>query len=177
MSIDIKNLKIAKRYAIALLESTMDSLDEVLQNLSEINEIVVSNKDFQTFFEHPSVSMKDKKDTINELFENKINKKALDFLHILLDENRFNIFSVVYDVFQKEAQKVKNQQCIIVESAIALDEAEKEKIKQKLSEKLSKEIILNCQEKEDIIGGLVVKVNDKIVDLSLRAKFNNLRKV
>lgn len=175
-SVDIKNLKIAKRYANALIESSKNSIDETLSALKEVNDVFNSNEEFKMFFKHPSVSLKDKKDTIYEIFSSKINQTTLDFLNVLLDENRFCIINTIYQVFQKEVQNLKNQQDVAVSSAIELSDEQKEKIIQKLSAKLNKEIILTCALQEDILGGLIIKINDKVIDLSLKTKFDSLRK-
>lgn len=175
-NLDIKNLKIAKRYASALVETSKDSIDETKEVLKEVSEVFNTNKEFQMFFMHPGVSLKDKKETLNEIFSSKANKTTLDFLNVLLDENRFDIIDTIYQVFQKEVENFKNQQRVDVTSAIELSEEQKEKIKQKLSSKLNKEIILTCALKEDILGGLIIKINDKVIDLSLKNKFDTLRK-
>ncbi len=173
---DIKNLKPAKRYSNALLESAGDLRDEILSDLDKINEIFNNNVEFQMFFKHPSVSLKDKKETLKDIFQNKINPKTFDFLNVLLDENRFDIFNSIYNVFKTDIQILKNQQNVFVTSAVELDEDEKEKIKQKLALKLNKEVILSCLKDEDILGGLIIKINDNIIDLSLKTKFDNLKK-
>ena len=175
-NIDIKNLKAAKRYALALIQSTESNIDEVLDNLAVINDAIFSNDEFKIFFSHPIVSLKDKKETLNETLNGKINEKVLNFVQTLLDENRFSIFGTIYELFKKEADNFKNLQRIEVTSVIELDEVQKENLKNKLSTKLNKEVILNFSENKDILGGLVVKFDDNVIDLSLKTKFDLIRK-
>ena len=73
-NINIKNLKTAKRYAQALLETSKDNIDEINQNMDEIYNLINENSDFKMFFSHPEVSLKDKKEVLEEIFLNKINK-------------------------------------------------------------------------------------------------------
>ena len=175
-NIDIKNLKTAKRYAQALCESSIDILDEISENLALIDEVIFSNTDFINFFSHPIVSLKDKKDTLKETLEGKINEKTINFLEVLLDENRFNIYKTIHEQFKQEVDVAKNKQRINITSAIALDDNEKEKLKNKLIEKLQKDVILNYEENDEILGGLVIKYEDKVIDLSLKNKFDQIRK-
>ena len=175
-NIDIKNLKTAKRYAQALCESSIDILDEISENLALIDEVIFSNADFINFFSHPIVSLKDKKDTLKETLEGKINEKTINFLEVLLDENRFNIYKTIHEQFKQEVDAAKNKQRINITSAIALDDNEKEKLKNKLIEKLQKDVILNYEENDEILGGLVIKYEDKVIDLSLKNKFDQIRK-
>ena len=109
-NIDIKNVKAAKRYAQALAESAIDNIDEVNENLALIDEVIFGNEDFKVFFSHPIVSLKDKKDTLKETLEGKINEKALNFLETLLDESRFGIFKTIYELFKQEVDSIKNKQ-------------------------------------------------------------------
>ena len=175
-TIDIKNLKTAKRYATALAQSATDCIDEVQSDLNLINDVIFSDDNFETFFLHPVISLKDKKETIKSTLSDKINQKTLNFLETLLDENRFNIFNTIFELFNREVDIIKNKQRVDILSAVVLDEEDKNKLKDKLSSKLNKEIILNFEENKDILGGLVVKLDDKIVDLSLKTKFEKLKK-
>jgi len=175
-NIDIKNIKTAKRYAQALSQSAIDNIDEINENLALIDEVIFNNADFINFFSHPIVSLKDKKDTLNETLKEKINEQTLNFLNILLDEGRFNIFKTIYELFKIEVDSIKNKQRVYVTSAIELDENQKENLRNKLAQKMQKDILLNYEENKDILGGLLIKFEDKIIDLSLKTKFDNLRK-
>ena len=85
-NVDVKNLKIASRYALALIEKTKDITDEVISNLETINNIIFENADFKLFFNHPIIALKDKQETIKETFEGKINENVLNFLLLLLEK-------------------------------------------------------------------------------------------
>ncbi len=174
-NIDIKNLKTAKRYALALAQSAIDNIDEVNNNLALVDDVIFNNADFVNFFSHPIVSLKDKKDTVKETLEGKISEISLNFINTLLDENRFNIFRTIFEQFKKEVDEIKNKQRIDVTSAIELDEDQKKDLIEQLTKKLNKDVILNYEEDEEILGGLVVKYEDKVLDLSLKAKFDQLK--
>ena len=106
----------------------------------------------------------------------KINPKTLNFLEVLLDEGRFNLFNTIFELFKKETNKIKNIQTVEIISAVDLDEEMKKRLEEKLKEKLNKEIIMNFEKDKNILGGLIIKVEDNVVDLSLKAKFNSLKK-
>ena len=108
-NIDIKNLKVAKRYSQALIESAADNVDEVLNNLKSINEAIFDNQDLKTFFLHPVISLKDKKEALKTALENKIDNLTLNFIETLLDENRFGAFKTIFELFKKEVNKIKNK--------------------------------------------------------------------
>ncbi len=176
-SLDIKNLKVAKRYAKALIEASVDKIDDVSNDLELINDSIFKNDSFRMFFSHPVVSLNDKKETIKETFQNKITDVALNFVITLLDEGRFNIFSTIFDVFQKEKNNLKNIKILDVIYAYEPNEDQKTRLKEKLANKFQKDIILNYQKDETILGGLVIKFEDNIIDLSLKTKFDKLKKI
>ena len=176
-TLDIKNLKVAKRYALALVESAIDDIDNVKKDMNLIQDSVFKNEELKTFFLHPVVSLKDKKETIEEAFKDKIGQTSFNFIETLLDENRFGIFNTILEVFIRESEKIKNMQRVEIISAVEVEDEEKEKLSQKLSEKLNKEVILNYNLDESLLGGFVVKIEDKVIDLSLKNKFENLKKL
>ena len=95
---------------------------------------------------------------------------------ILLEENRFNAFLTIVELYKKEVDELKNKQRVEIVCAVEIQEKYKKELEEKLNEKLNKEVILNYEQNEDILGGLVVKIEDKVIDLSLKTKFDNLRK-
>ena len=175
-NIDIKNIKVAKRYSHALAQSAENNIDEILDNLKAINEAIFENQDLKTFFEHPVISLKDKKEALKSALENKVNILTLNFVETLLYENRFGEFKTIYELFKKEADTIKNKQEIEIVSAVNINDDLKKRLEEKLKEKLKKDVNLNYNLDENIIGGLIVKIEDKIVDLSLKTKFETLKR-
>ena len=121
-NIDIKNLKIASRYAHALIEETKENTDEIVSNLEVVSNIIFENNDFKLFFNHPIISLKDKQETIKETFEGKINASVLNFILILLEENRFSIFSTIVELYKKEVDELKNKQRVEIVCAVEVKE-------------------------------------------------------
>ena len=176
-SIDIKNMKVAKRYATALAESSIDQIDRTVEDMKAVNELIFQNEELKTFFLHPVVSLKDKKDTIESAFKDKISDTTYNFIGTLLDENRFNIFRTILEVFIRESEKIKNMQRVEIVSAVEVEEEEKQRLVTELSTKLNKNVLLNYNLDKEILGGLVVKIEDRVVDLSLKAKFEEMKKL
>ena len=175
-NIDIKNIKVAKRYSHALAQSADKDIDEILENLKSINEVIFENQDLRTFFLHPIISLKDKKETLKSALQDKVNILTLNFIETLLDENRFGIFKTIYELFKKEADKIKNKQEVEIISAVDINEKSKKMLEEKLKTKLNKDVVLNYSKNQDILGGFIIKIEDKVIDLSLKTKFETLTK-
>ncbi len=165
----------AKRYSDALLELSQDS-DKIRKELEEIVDTLSSSQDLKDFMSNPVISIEDKKSVIEKIFAGKIDKTLLNFLKLLVDKDRFNLIDEILDSYSKDVDKQKNIQKVSVISAIELDEELKSKLINKLAQKLNKNIELETQLDKDIIAGLVIKTEDNVIDMSLKHKFEEMKK-
>lgn len=178
----MKNIQIsltAKNYADALVKLGQDnviSYDDILNNLEIISEICSKSKDLTDVLENPAISDETKFSIIDEVFTKSVNEKIRDFLKILIEKKRFKELEGIVAAYQEELDKINNLQRVEVISAIELDDNSKQKIIEKLQNRLQKNVIAQWQTDEEIIGGLVVKINDDVIDSSLKNKLENLSK-
>lgn len=178
----MKNIQIsltAKNYADALVKLGQDnviSYDDILNNLEIILEICSKSKDLTDVLENPAISDETKFSIIDEVFTKSVNEKIRDFLKILIEKKRFKELEGIVAAYQEELDKINNLQRVEVISAIELDDNSKQKIIDKLQNRLQKNVIAQWQTDEEIIGGLVVKINDDVIDSSLKNKLENLSK-
>ncbi len=169
----------AKNYADALKELAQDnqiSYDDILKNLECILEICKTSNDLQNVLNNPSISDETKFSIIDEVFHRDIDKKIVDFIKVLIEKKRFNELDGITEAYKKELDNIKNIQRVDVISAISLNDDFKNRITEKLQKRLNKDIIANWIVNEEIIGGLVVKIDDDIIDSSLKNKLENLSK-
>ncbi len=172
-SLDTKSLKPAKRYAQALLK--LEGKD-FSQNLEDISKLMKENQEFKSFIEHPVINVIEKKQTFKELFENKIDNEIINLMYVLIDNSRLKILPTICDVYKHEFEKKKDIIRATVESAVELTDSEKHDLNHKLNVKFSKNIKIDYSINTDLIAGFIIQIEDNIIDLSLRAKFNKLKK-
>lgn len=178
----MKNIQIsltAKNYANALVKLGQDnviSYDDILNNLEIISEICTQSKDLTGVLENPAISDETKFSIIDEVFTKYVNEKIRDFLKILIEKKRFKELEGIVAAYQEELDKINNLQRVEVISAVELDDNSKQRIIEKLQKRLQKNVIAQWQTDEEIIGGLVVKINDDVIDSSLKNKLENLSK-
>ncbi len=168
---DIKNKKIVKRYAKALAEFDED----FTYDLKTVLDALEKNKDLADFLNHPIVDINDRKDVLEKIFKDKVSAQVLDLTYVLLDNNRFSLFEAVCMSYKDALDEKNNVMKIDVISAVNLDEEDKEALFKKLQEKTRGKIILNYHTDESILGGLLLKAQDKVIDLSLKKRFENLK--
>ena len=166
-----------KNYAKALAEIVKDnvmSYEDIKHNLDTVILILQSSSELQMTLENTAISNSAKIDIINEVFKNQINDKIINFLKILVNKSKFNELPLIIDEFNKILDNVNNIKRVEVVSAVQLTEDQKNKITEKLKNKLNKNIIAEWIEQPEIIGGLIIKIEDDVIDSSLKKKLENL---
>lgn len=169
----------AKNYADALVQVGRDnvlSYDDVLKNIESVKEICESSKDLTEVLINPAVSDDTKYSIIDEVFKKDINEKIIDFLKVLIEKKRFTEFSGIVEAYKNELDKINNIQRVSVTSAVTLNDDMKQRIIEKLQKRLQKNVTAEWLIDTEIIGGLVVKINDDVIDSSLKNKLENLSK-
>lgn len=170
-----KNETISKRYSRALIESAHDEIDVIRDDLGLIKETIKSSSDLRDVILNPTFNEEKVEEILVEIFASKISAKTLNFLKMLVKAHRMDIFEDIAYWYCEFDDELKNKLKVSVISAIVLNDETKDRLKQKLEEKFKKTILLNYKVDESIIGGLIIKANDKIIDGSLKSKYERLR--
>ncbi|EOC99449.1 F0F1 ATP synthase subunit delta [Caldisalinibacter kiritimatiensis] len=169
---------VGKRYAEALFEVALeyDKLEEYKQEIIEVSKVFESEPKLKTIFEHPKLTKNEKKDIINSLFKGKISQEILNLLYIVVDKGRERYLSYIKD----EYVALSNEKLGIIEAkavtAVPMTEEEKSKLQDNLSNKFGKRVILENIVNEEIIGGVLVKIEDKVIDNSIKGQLDNIEK-
>lgn len=173
----LKNIKPAKRYSKALIEASKESgdLDVVKNELEDVVNTLKNNPDLKEFINSPVVSKTDKIEVIKEIFENK-NTHIMNFLYTLIESNRFLLINEIYENYKNELNKINNILNVSITSVIELDNDLKSKLTAKLEEKINKKIVPHFYQNDEIIGGLIIKIEDTVIDLSVKSKIENLKR-
>ena len=171
---------VAKRWALALLELAQEdeniSKEDILDDLKEIAKTINSSEELSNVINNPSISTEEKQIVLCKLFQTSIMPIVYNFLFALNLRKRISIISDIAVEFEKELEKIKNIARVNVTSAIELNEERKEQIKTKIAENLSKEVIVNWGVDSNIIAGLIFKIDEMIIDNSIKHKLEDLGK-
>ena len=166
-----------KNYAKALAETAQDkvmSYEDIKQNLDIVSDILSSSAELKNVLENTTISIPVKNDIINEVFQNQINEEIINFLKILVNKAKFNEFQEIKEEYEHILDEVNNIKRVEVISAVPLTDEHKSRITEKLKNKLNKEVIPSWIEQPEIMGGLVIKIEDDVIDSSIKKKLENL---
>ena len=168
----------SKNYAYALAELAKDnvmSFENIKNDLNTVDEILQSSKELKRVLENITIPTETKNDIIEDVFKNHVNEKTVNFLKVITDKNKFNEFLDIKSEFENKYNEVNNLKNVEITSAIELSEEQKNRVVNKLSDKLNKDIIADWKLDENIIGGLIIKIDDNVINSSLKNKLEKLR--
>ncbi len=168
-----------KIYANSLIQVGKDGIlpfDSILKDLNEIKEITNQSADFVEVMENPAIDDNTKYEIIDNIFSNRINDKIINFLKILITKKRFNELNKIIQAYSDELDKINNIKRVEVISAVDISEEQEKHLTEKLQNKLQKNVILTRTIDKNIIGGLVIKIDDDVIDNSLKNKLESLSK-
>ena len=164
-------------YSRALFESAVESgaLDEIQEQLGIWADALGENKDLQTFFFSPRFSSKEKKDAIRQIIDGG-NERFLNFLELLAERHRLPATFRIRRAFDELWREEHKMLPVEVTSAIELDDALVRSIGDRIEERTGRKVELTSRVDPDIIGGLVLRVGNKVLDASVHGRLERLRK-
>jgi len=175
----MSNTTIATRYAKSLLDLGLEKnkLDKILEDMQLFKE-VLSNRDFYLLLKSPIVKHDKKIKIFKELFGGKVDEITLAFMNILSRKGRENILPEITGEFFNQYKKLKHITTVIVTSATPLNKKQLKILKEKLnkSEETDENIELVLKVDENLIGGIVVEIGDKMYNASIAHKLQILKK-
>ena len=169
--------EIGQVYARALFEvaSEHDTLDEIHDQLGEFSDAMNSSRELAVFFFSPYFSVPEKKQGLDRAVTD-ANPEFRNFLEALIERHRMPaIFRIraEFDSLWDEARKLLPVQII---SAIELDEATINGLGERIGAEVDRHIEMSSVVDPDIIGGIVLRVGNLIMDASIRNRLEQLRK-
>jgi ATP synthase F1 delta subunit len=169
--------EIARVYGDALFEVAKESekLDEVHEQLGEFAESLDGNRELQIFLFSPYFSSAEKREGIARIIEDG-NEELVNFLELLAEKHRMPAIFRIRTHFDKKWAEENRRLEVRLVSAVPLDKSVVEQVGQEIERKTNKRIDLASEVDEEILGGLVLRVGNMVLDASLRAKLERLRK-
>ena len=166
----------AKRYAQAAFQIAQER-NEIDQWADELQAslAVVEDATLQTYLRLPKVRIADKLKAIQEALGS-VSPLVRNLVGLLATRNAIELYPRVVAEYQRFVDVHRNRERAVVVTAVPLNSQQEERLRQQLSKLLDKEVVLTTQIEPKILGGLVARVGDRIVDGSTRERLLDLRK-
>jgi ATP synthase F1 delta subunit len=169
--------EIAEVYARALFEvaSEHELLDVIREQLGQFADALNSNRQVAIFFFSPYFSTQEKKDGLTRMVSDG-DPIMMNFLEALLERHRMPAIFRIRTRFNELWDKANKLLPVEVTSAIELDDAIVRSLGERIGEQTGMKIELKSRVDPEILGGIVLRVGNSILDASIRNSLNQLRK-
>jgi ATP synthase F1 delta subunit len=169
--------EIAEVYARALFEvaQEQDKLDEIHEQLGEFADAVAENLDMARFFFSPYFSTEDKKDALHKAVDG-ADPAMTNFLEALIERHRMPVIFRIRSRFDELWEDERKLLPVEVTSAVELDKETIAGIGESIGKQVDRKVELSSRVDPEILGGVILRVGNFILDASIRNRLEQLRK-
>ncbi|MDI9358611.1 MAG: ATP synthase F1 subunit delta [Phycisphaerales bacterium] len=174
----MNNIKLAERYAKSLLDvaTTRNIVDVIYKDVQYLKLLHSKSTDFRLLMSSPIVKPIKKNKIIEAIVQKEVNSLTSDFLKLLVAKTREMYWYDICLSFDKLYNKVKGINAVHITSAVDLSDDSKRYIEKKLNEAGIKNIAMVHTVNKDLIGGLVIEYNDRLLNLSVQRELFELKR-
>ena len=169
---------VSQGYGEALFGLARDGgrLEQFSEELEAVERILEQNPDYRALLEHPQLDEPEKLDVFDRVFQGRICGELTGFFHILLKKGRFRDFRAIRAWFVQKRLEHDRIGVAYVTSAVALTGEQKRKIEDRLlatTDFVSMQ--MHFETDPELIGGLKIRIDDRVVDSSIQSRLNDLK--
>jgi F-type H+-transporting ATPase subunit delta len=169
--------EIAQVYSRSLFEvaKEQDKLDAIRDQLGEFTDALNDNRDLQVFLFSPYFSTVEKKEGLHKVLDG-ADPAFQNFLDLLVEKHRMPTLFRIRRQFEERWQEENRLLPVSVTSAIELDDETVEQISSRIAEQTDRKIELTTDVNPEILGGIVLRVGNSILDASIRNRLEQVRR-
>ncbi|MDQ4129457.1 MAG: F0F1 ATP synthase subunit delta [Actinomycetota bacterium] len=150
-------------------------LDEIREQLGQFADGLAENRDLQVFFFSPYFTPEEKQDGLEKVLEG-ADEHFARFLALLAENHRLPVLFRIRRAFDDLWAEENRQLSVSVTSAVELDEDTTEEIERRVEEETGRNVVLSTEVDPDLLGGLVLRVGNVIMDASVRTRLERIRR-
>jgi F-type H+-transporting ATPase subunit delta len=169
--------EIAQVYARSLFEVAQerDRLDDVREQIGQFADALSESRELQTFFFSPYFSTEEKKKGLDSMLVG-ADDIVENFLALLIENHRMPALMRIRRELDRMWQEVNRLLPVHVTSAVELDDAVTSRIGEEIGRQTGRRVELTTTVDPEVLGGIVVRVGNSIIDASIRTRLERLRK-
>ena len=169
---------IAKRYASAIYDiaESSDKIGEIREALNILAENYNEDEEFKVFLLDPSIKYDEKVKYLHKSFDF-ISEDAFKIINYLVKKGRVSLAEKIRDSYLKIYYEKNNKILVNATFTKELSDNQRKALMKKLEEKYKKKIVLNLSVDEELIGGGIIKIGNKVIDGSITSQIENIKKI
>ena len=167
---------IARRYAMAIFDIArkQNTIDRTLEDVKEIAQLFAIRK-LAYLLQEPKIPVQRKETAIRQALGDKVLPTSLNLALLVVQRELVELMPNIASELEQLVLDYKNQAIAEVTTAMKLDDAHTNLIKQALERRTGKTILVKTKVQPEILGGVIARVGDRIIDGSVRYRLNALR--
>ncbi|WP_426415508.1 F0F1 ATP synthase subunit delta [Aestuariirhabdus sp. LZHN29] len=166
---------VARPYAKAAFEAAQDSGElDLWASMLELGAAVAQDRSVVLFLDHPELSREQKAAAFVDICDGKLNEEAKNFFSVMAENNRLALLPEVFVLFENFKTQLDKQVDVTVETAFDMGKKQQDALAQALSKKLDRHVNLSSETHPELIGGVVIRAGDLVIDASVRSKISKL---
>lgn len=168
---------VSKTYGDALFELAVaeNLTDSLLEEIKMVQAVLKENEDFEKILMHPEIPKTEKIQVIENVFRGQTSDALTGFLRIVVTKGRYKDLPEIFAYFIARVKEYKKIGVVQVTSAIPVTDGQKEKIEKKLLDTTHYETMeIDYKVDESLIGGLMIRIGDRVVDSTIKSKLGKL---
>jgi F-type H+-transporting ATPase subunit delta len=170
---------ISKTYGDALFELAVEKgkTAEILEEFTAVCDALTANPEFSRLMNHPKILRDEKAELIANVFKGRVSDEITGFLEILITKDRFGDIEAIYDYFSAIVKDSLGIGVAHVTTAVPMNEVQKTHITDRLLEVTDyQKMEMNFAVDEKLIGGMVIRIGDRVMDSSIATSLYNMKK-
>lgn len=172
---------VSKTYGEALFEAAMESgeakASELLEEIICIRKIIAENPQFDVLMNHPGIPKQEKLQVVDEIFRGRVSEELANFLKVVVSKERYKELPAIFDYYTDKVKEQKKIGIAYVTTAIELDDSQKAAVQARLLETSGyKEMEMHYLVDASVIGGMIIRIGDRVVDSTIRTRLDGLTK-
>lgn len=168
---------VAKIYGEALFEAAVenDTVDSMMQEVELVSDILRENEEYVKLLSHPRFPVEQKLLLLEEVFRGKVSDELTGLMTTAVQKGRFSEIEGILTYFEECVRELKKIGTAYVTSAMELNAVQKADIEKRLLETTSyKAFRMKYDVDARLIGGMIIRIGDRVVDSSVRTKLGNM---
>lgn len=168
---------VSKTYGNALfsLAAEEDRVNEFAEEVTAVQTVLEENRDFNKILVHPEIPKEQKLRLVENVFKGRVSDDLTGFLRIVVTKGRYKDLPAIFAYFSAKVKEYNKTGVAEVVSAVPLNGEQQKKIEQKLLDTTRYEKMeIAYKVDEDVIGGLRIRIGDRVVDSTIRSRLNKL---
>ena len=169
----------SREYADALFELAVQGgvTKETSEGLETVVSALLQQPDYRALLASPAIGKEERLAALDTAFRGKIPEILLAILRMMVSRGHVSALTGMARDYEELARGYRGESVAVVTSAVPLREAEMVTLRAKLEKKLGRKITLQCRVNPDLIGGVRVEVDGRVIDGSIRNKLDEIKEV